>query len=756
MPRSGTLVICVQNLDFSGANQVVLNIVSGKMHESNVVVLSPKVGTFAARFVASGAAVRVGNLGDLLNEIRDVFCIICNTIMTANIVCEMSVRPHPVIWILHEWWDDDMIVENLRIRNYEGLTLATVKQALAKAAMVVSVCESQRQLYQPSAPSSVIFVGVPDPCPRLRQNYICDMPSLMHKKEEKPNKIFTFLCLGIICPRKNQLWTVQMFKLFAKDRTDVRLQVVGARYTRVYEMEYLDLLKQEIGNDPRIELYDVTENVDSFYQSADCLLLTSLNEVTPMVISEAMSWGLPVISTNIAGIKEMYTDGVEGFHFAPGDEMRILRAMQDITQDPMLRNSMAKAARARFETAFDLDLMVESYRQLVLKVAPPVILLDMDGALLDWDKRFMQLWADRSPLDRSQSYFMEDCVPKEFRQEAIDTFMQPGFFEYLEPMEGALEALKEMEQDGLKLYICSAPLKFSKYCAQEKLNWVMKNLGEKWLDRTILCQDKTMVAGDILIDDKPFEFLSPGGKHTTAAWKQIVFDAPYNRQLRLPRMFRWRDWRNFLYPMLGKAIPSEILSYSQDEAEGKISMDPYRRPQSIGLSCQGLRRNESISSIHSAVSAEEVQKQMDMLQQIDTPLNVEDIATIVSGSLSLVGEDSSDEESLYEEKLKSFQQSLQEEGGSRTGKLMHPSEMAQKKKVLQDKLQQRSNEYKKTKEMAEKKIALDSDSNDMDGLQLFRASYELWKRIWDGKSHCSTPPALMVDGTPEASPYFTK
>lgn len=28
-----------------------------------------------------------------------------------------------------------------------------------------------------------------------------------------------------------------------------------------------------------------------------------------------------------------------------------------------------------------------------------------------------------------------------------------------------------------------------------------------------------MVAGDILIDDKPYEFLSPGGKHTTATWK---------------------------------------------------------------------------------------------------------------------------------------------------------------------------------------------------------------------------------------------
>lgn len=33
MSRSGTLVICVQNLDFSGANQVVLNVVSGRVHQ---------------------------------------------------------------------------------------------------------------------------------------------------------------------------------------------------------------------------------------------------------------------------------------------------------------------------------------------------------------------------------------------------------------------------------------------------------------------------------------------------------------------------------------------------------------------------------------------------------------------------------------------------------------------------------------------------------------------------------------------------
>lgn len=225
------------------------------INNSNVVVLSPKLGAFAARFVDSGAAVRVGNLENLLNEIRDVFCIICNTIMTAPIVVEMANKFHPVIWILHEWWDDEMIIENLNIRNYQGFSLLTVKHALAKASKVVFVCESQKKLYNPVAPSAVIFVGVPDPQPRQKLNLVGTSSiaitnnnfeldpkiSLAHSPdfdgvcEDSVNRSvapFVFLCLGIICPRKNQLWTIQLFKMFAENKSDVRLQVVGARYTR--------------------------------------------------------------------------------------------------------------------------------------------------------------------------------------------------------------------------------------------------------------------------------------------------------------------------------------------------------------------------------------------------------------------------------------------------------------------------------------------------------------------------------------------
>lgn len=128
----------------------------------------------------------------------------------------------------------------MRIRNYKGITISTVKLALAKASMVVFVCESQRQLYKPTAPSSVIFVGVPDPLPKqIGAGYEPVLDTVLPARNED-NKVFTFLCLGIICPRKNQKWTVELFKEFAKDKKDVVLKVVGARYTRAYEIEYLD------------------------------------------------------------------------------------------------------------------------------------------------------------------------------------------------------------------------------------------------------------------------------------------------------------------------------------------------------------------------------------------------------------------------------------------------------------------------------------------------------------------------------------
>ncbi len=88
---------------------------------------------------------------------------------------------------------------------------------------------------------------------------------------------------------------------------------------------------------------------------------------------------------------------------------------------------------------FDLDIMVCKYRQLLLSVAPPIILVDMDGTLVDWDKGFRQEWQERSLINRRKSYYMEDCVPLEYECAAQQINLTELFFENLEPVPGAIE-----------------------------------------------------------------------------------------------------------------------------------------------------------------------------------------------------------------------------------------------------------------------------------------------------------------------------
>jgi glycosyltransferase involved in cell wall biosynthesis len=89
-----------------------------------------------------------------------------------------------------------------------------------------------------------------------------------------------------------------------------------------------------------------------------------------MVISEAFAYGIPVISTDIAGIPDMMQDGKEGYLLAPGDREKMIFAMDSLYRDVGgdLRSNMSKACRAKFESTFDVELMVAHYRKLINKV----------------------------------------------------------------------------------------------------------------------------------------------------------------------------------------------------------------------------------------------------------------------------------------------------------------------------------------------------------------------------------------------------
>jgi glycosyltransferase involved in cell wall biosynthesis len=98
---------------------------------------------------------------------------------------------------------------------------------------------------------------------------------------------------------------------------------------------------------------------DEALLASDCLVLPSYAEGLPMVVLEAMAYGLPVIATRIGAVPEAVTDGQEGFLIEVGDVEALADRMFRIAADADLRRRMGAAARRRAEAEFSLDTMAD-------------------------------------------------------------------------------------------------------------------------------------------------------------------------------------------------------------------------------------------------------------------------------------------------------------------------------------------------------------------------------------------------------------
>jgi len=554
--------------------------------------------------------VRIGG-AEVLKSFTTIRLAVCNTVMCAHLILELHERGIPNMWILHEWWPREMLTAELAKRNLDYLTQETVDKALTVCGRVICVCEAQKDVYSIAAPCDAIYVGVPVPSITTFQN--------RSEGKRTDNKV-RFLTLGIVCPRKNQQEAVRAFKRFAGDRDDVELDVVGARYIRDYEKDYVKKVEEEIGDDPRIKLHPVTDDPASWYARADVLLFLSVNEVTPLVIAEAGLHGLPSITYDIGGIKEMALEST-GFLLKEGDLDGAVKACEKLV-DREFRERMGNACIEHFQQ-FTIPHMVRRYEAVATELAPTTILLDMDGVLVDWDAGFRREWArfghDPSKIDRTKSYSMEECVVPELSNAAIQVMSQPGFFKDLPPMEGAVKAVEEMVESGFSVLICTSPLPCNPTCPQDKIDWVRRHLGHVQFkqpgdptkridaqDVIVMTRDKTFVMGDVLIDDKP---VIKGSMRPT--WEHIVFAAPYNElkpgDERL-RLGDWTSWQGVVAKRLSPFSPLRDNLLMSNARTG--SMDSGM--DSLGSSEETSPRHSSAPS----TTAEDVRQLRDFSSEI--------------------------------------------------------------------------------------------------------------------------------------------
>lgn len=148
----------------------------------------------------------------------------------------------------------------------------------------------------------------------------------------------------------------------------------------------------------------------------------------------------------------------------------------------------------------------------------PTLLVDMDGTIVDLHGYALKAGVlDHYPC----RWDMACCIHPPYTTD--DMLNMTSLFEYAPPIPGALKAITDLEL-AFDVWIVSTPWPSNPDSSAAKTRWCRRHLGTA--NRLILTQDKTMVRGDILVDDKP-ALVGP--------WRHVEYPQPWNSQ-------RWMTW----------------------------------------------------------------------------------------------------------------------------------------------------------------------------------------------------------------------
>jgi N-acetyl-alpha-D-glucosaminyl L-malate synthase BshA len=108
--------------------------------------------------------------------------------------------------------------------------------------------------------------------------------------------------------------------------------------------------------------------VQTILNCADVLLLPSELESFGLAALEGMACGVPPVCSNVGGVPEVITDGVEGFLVTPGDVNTMAARALSILTSPERREQMGEAARARALSQFCTSKIIPQYENLYKRV----------------------------------------------------------------------------------------------------------------------------------------------------------------------------------------------------------------------------------------------------------------------------------------------------------------------------------------------------------------------------------------------------
>jgi len=182
--------------------------------------------------------------------------------------------------------------------------------------------------------------------------------------QEKQEKEGLLLFPGIINPRKNQIALIKALCLLKKEQVQFHCVLPGPITDQGYHDNLMNMIKKYgLEQDVTIPGSVPFEHLLSLYRQASVLVLTSLQETAPMILSEAMAGGTPVIASRISGIPYMVSEGNSGYLIDPHSPEEIAQQTALLLTDDSLRKKFGKESRRIAQSRWKSEIIVNKQLQ---------------------------------------------------------------------------------------------------------------------------------------------------------------------------------------------------------------------------------------------------------------------------------------------------------------------------------------------------------------------------------------------------------
>ena len=180
------------------------------------------------------------------------------------------------------------------------------------------------------------------------RSFIFDKPAELNEK--------AVIAVGRYCYQKDFGKLINAWSIVCKNVDDWKLHLVGDGEDREALQKQID----ELALNDRVILGRAETDMKTVYVNASILALSSRYEGLPMVLIEAQSVGLPIVSFECkCGPKDVITDGVDGYLVEEGDIAALADRMLMLMKDEDLRKRMGQEAYKNSERFSERRVMAQ-------------------------------------------------------------------------------------------------------------------------------------------------------------------------------------------------------------------------------------------------------------------------------------------------------------------------------------------------------------------------------------------------------------